>query len=135
MEDQLALANTELKIKYQKIRLVDEKITEADYSVKRRRGTLITLQKMDENRTERFGYQKNDKRKVDLYKNVNEGKKKYMEKRKLDFQRKLFEFKKTVKYLEERGMNAKNIAGDQKTRISEVIQKCIKEKEHFKEIL
>ena len=80
MEDQLALANTELKMIYQQIRLVDEKIKEADYSVKRRRGTLITLQKMDENRTERFGYTKTDKRKVDLYKNVNEGKKKDMEK-------------------------------------------------------
>ena len=135
MEEQLTLANTELKIKYQKIRLVDEKIKEADYSVKRRRGTLITLQKMDENRTERFGYQKNDKRKVDLYKNVNEGKKKYMEKRKLDFQRKLFEFKKTVNNLEERGLNAQNKAGDQKTRICEVIKKCIIEKEHIKEIL
>ena len=40
-----------------------------------------------------------------------------------------------MKYLEERGMNAQNIAGDQKTRISEVIQNCIIEKEHIKEIL
>ena len=47
------IANTELKIKYQKIRPIDEKIKDADYGVKRRRGTLITLQKMDENRTER----------------------------------------------------------------------------------
>ena len=74
------IANTELKIKYQKIRPIDEKIKDADYGVKRRRGRLNTLQKMDENRTERFGYTKTDKRKVDLYKNVNEGKKKYMEK-------------------------------------------------------
>ena len=47
------IANTELKIKYHKIRLIDEKIKDADYGVKRRRGRLNTLQKMDENRTER----------------------------------------------------------------------------------
>ena len=47
------IANTELKIKYQKIRPIDEKIKDADYGVKRRRGRLNTLQKMDENRTER----------------------------------------------------------------------------------
>ena len=47
------IANTELKIKYQKIRPIDEKIKDAEYGVKRRRDTLITLQKMDENRTER----------------------------------------------------------------------------------
>ena len=115
--------------------MVDEQIKEAEYSVKRRRGTLITLQKMDENRTERFGYENKNKRKVDLYKNVNEGKKKYMEKRKLDFQRKLFEFKRTVKYLEERESKAQHIVGDQKRRISEVIQKCITEKEHIKSVL
>ena len=46
------IANTELKIKYQKIRPIDEKIKDAEYGVKRRRDTLITLQKMDENRTE-----------------------------------------------------------------------------------
>ena len=129
------MANTELNIKYQKIRLVDEKIKEADFAVKRRRGTLITLQKMDENRTERCVYEKNGKRKVDIYKNVNEGKKKYMEKRKLDFQRKLFEFKRTVKYLEERESKAQHIVGDKKRRISEVIQKCIIEKEHIKSVL
>ena len=47
------IANTELKIKYQKIRPIDEKLKDAEYGVNRRRDTLITLQKIDENRTER----------------------------------------------------------------------------------
>ena len=135
MEELLSLTNNELQMKYQKIKVVDEKIDEAEYGVKRRRGTLISLQKMSEKRTERFGFERNDKRKVDIYKNVNEGKKKYLEKKKLDFQRKLFEFKKTVRTVEDHGINVEQIAQAQKLRMKEVIQRFEKEKDHIRAIL
>ena len=121
-------------MKTQKIKVTDDKIDEADYGVKRRRGTLISLQKMSNERTQRFSADKNEKKIVDIYKNVNEGKKKYLEKMKLSLRRKLFEFKKTVKSVEDHGLNVENYAQDQKLRMEQVLDSCQKEKDDIIEI-
>ena len=107
--------------------MVDEKIAEVDYGVKRRRGTLVTLQKMSENRIGRFAFDKTEKKKVDIYKNSNEGKKKYMVKWKLDFQRKLFDFKKFDISVKERGLSAQNLAKTQKNVMNNLIERFEKE--------
>ena len=121
-------------MKYQKIKLLDEKLDEADYGVKRRRGTLITLQKMSEDRTSRIDFEKLGRKKVDIYRNANEGKKKYIEKWKLDFQRRLFDYKMFEKSVVDRGLAAQNVIKNQKCKISKLDQRCLIEKHVLKNL-
>ena len=58
MEKQLETSNAELKKMNNKIILADGKLEEAEYGVRRRRGTLISLQKMSDKRLQRFGFDK-----------------------------------------------------------------------------
>ena len=134
LEERLSLANNELLIKYQKIKVLDEKLDEADYGVKRRRGTLITLQKMSEDRTSRIDFEKLGRKKVDIYRNANEGKKKYIEKWKLDFQRRLFDYKMFEKSVVDRGLAAQNVIKNQKCKISKLDQRCLIEKHVLKNL-
>ena len=134
LEERLSLANNELLIKYQKIKVLDEKLDEADYGVKRRRGTLITLQKMSEDRTSRIDFEKLGRKKVDIYRNANEGKKKYIEKWKLDFQRRLFDYKMFEKSVVDRGLAAQNVIKNQKCKISELDKRCLNEKNLLKNL-
>ena len=58
MEEQLLTCNAELEKVNRKIATADERLDEAEYGVKRRRGTLISLQKMSDKRLQRFGFDK-----------------------------------------------------------------------------
>eukprot|EP00091_Calanus_sinicus_P002540 TRINITY_DN12605_c0_g1_i2.p1 TRINITY_DN12605_c0_g1~~TRINITY_DN12605_c0_g1_i2.p1 ORF type:complete len:189 (-),score=51.49 TRINITY_DN12605_c0_g1_i2:246-812(-) len=58
IELDISKENSELQKITKKINIADEKLEETEYGIRRRRGTLISLQKMSDKRLQRFGFDK-----------------------------------------------------------------------------
>ena len=155
MEQQHAAENEKLEKINKAIRTVDAKLDETEYSIRRRRGTLVTLQKMSDKRLQQIGFDKskliplekdepveNQKKQI-TFKDISSKAKKTQvtkedtcdeDRRKigkpnLDAQRKLITFKRKVRAVQNHFEETENKLLVQRTKVRSLLDSSKKELE------
>ena len=150
LEHEVASENTKLDKINKTINVADERLDETEYGVRRRRGTLITLQKMSDKRLQRFGFDQtklihiekeeekepneNHNKQISFaeilkksgskqMKKVDAEEKKF-EKAKLDFQRRLIMFRRNVRGVENHCKDTENKILLQKSKVKQLVEAC-----------
>ena len=124
-----------MQVSLEKIKVIDKMLDETDFGVKRRRGTLMALQKRIDDRSDRFQTLVPTRKQVQIYRNKNEGRKSYVEKKKLNLERDLFDFKRSLAILENKRLRLETKSKTLASGIKQFVLRLNKQKENILDIL